>query len=64
MKRINIQLDIKKKGCFWNTTEMEDIKPNYPKFIKSFYKFSDQFCIPDENFEQMKAKYIIRSKYN
>ena len=40
MKVINIQFG----KVFWNTTQMPDLKPNYPKMVKNLYKFQGRNC--------------------
>jgi hypothetical protein len=34
---------------------MPDLKPHYPKMVKSLYKFADRNCYSNEVFEQRKA---------
>lgn len=46
MKQINIVYG----DIHWNTTEMPDLKPGYPKMVRNFYKFSDRFCYSNEQF--------------
>ena len=47
MKRLNIQYG----DAFWNQTEMTQMKANYPKSIKPFYRFMDRNCIANFEFE-------------
>lgn len=41
---------------------MPEIKAEYPKIIKQFYRFMDRDCLTNEEFEQEKANGEIKSK--
>jgi len=60
MKEINIVYG----DIHWNTTEMPDLKPGYPKMVKNFYRFSDRFCYSNERFQLRKRLGLEKTKYD